>query len=89
MLSPLNGYLCVELCEEKQAKEPVVLVPEGVDVVTSAYRLVKLISKHPDCSLEIGLCLLVPSHIVETVEINHCNYYLVHERHVVGTFSEQ
>ena len=89
MVSPLNGYLCVELCEEAEEKDQVVLIPEGVEIKTSAYQLVRLVSKNPESKLEIDSCLLVPSHMVETVDINHCNYYLVHERHVIGTFSEQ
>ena len=90
MIIPMNGYLCVEPCEDKrEAEEHVILVPDDVKIETSAFKLVKLLRPHLDSPLESGACLLVPSHVVELVDVNHCNYYLVHERHVVGLFSEE
>ena len=83
MLYPLNKYLVVEPIEEIK-KESGILVPEGVSIDNSVFKLVEVIEPHADSKLRVGMKILVPSHMVEQADFFGETYYLVLENHVVG-----
>ena len=87
MLFPLNKYLVVELVEEVK-KQSGVLVPEGVSVDTSAFKLVKIVQPNMDSRLRVGMSVLVPTHMIEEASFFGEQYYLVTENHVVGFYED-
>ena len=87
MLYPLNKYLVVEPIEEVK-KQSGVLVPEGVDVETSVFKLVKIVQPNIDSRLNPGMRILVPTHMIEEASFFGEQYYLVTENHVVGFYEE-
>ena len=88
MLYPLNKYLVVEPIEEVK-KQSGVLVPAGVDVDTSTFKLVKVTQPNVDSKLNIGMKILVPTHMIEEASFFGEQYYLVTENHVVGFYKEK
>jgi co-chaperonin GroES (HSP10) len=88
MLYPLNKYLVVEPVEEVK-KQSGVLVPEGVDVDTSAFKLVKIVQPNLDSRLNPGMRVVVPTHMIEEASFFGEQYYLVTENHVVGFYEEK
>ena len=88
MLYPLNRYLVVEPIEEIKTSTGV-LVPENINIDTSAFKLVKVLEPHAASQLHRGMRVLVPSHMVEEATFSGKTYYLVTENNVVGIYSEQ
>ena len=87
MLHPLNRYLVVEPIE-KLKKKSGILVPEGLDIDNTAFKLVKVIMPHVDSSLVTNMKILVPSHMVEQADFFGETHYLVLENHVVGFIND-
>ena len=87
MLYPLNKYLVVDLIEEIK-KESGVLVPDGVNIGSSAFKLVKIREPNTSSKLSIGLKILVHSHMIEQADFFGETYYLVLENHVVGFYEK-
>tara|TARA_Y100000310_G_scaffold344061_1_gene454871 strand:+ start:1819 stop:2106 length:288 start_codon:yes stop_codon:yes gene_type:complete len=89
VIIPLNKYLVVEpVKEEKQENKNVVLLPEGVDIKTSPFSLVRLQTPHSESELCTGTILVVQDHMLEKVEITGKTYYLLLENYVVGCLGE-
>tara|TARA_A100001515_G_C4517187_1_gene192143 strand:+ start:99 stop:371 length:273 start_codon:yes stop_codon:yes gene_type:complete len=90
MLYPLNKYLVVDPIEEESQKEQAtVLVPEGVTIEVSRYKLVTLLEPNVDSKLRSGMRLLVPSHLIEETSISGQKYYLISEGHVIAFYEEE
>ncbi len=87
MLYPLNKYLVVEPIEEVK-KQSGVLVPEGVSIDMTAFKLVKIIQPNVDSRLNAGMKVLVPTHMIEEASFFGEQYYLVIENHVVGFYED-
>ena len=85
MMKPMNKYLLVEVIEE-QKKDSGVLVPEDYKERTQAHALVKLLKENKNSELSPGMKLIVPSHMVEDVEIFGEKYSFVLENNVIGFF---
>ena len=88
MLYPLNKYLVVEPLEEAKTNSGV-LVPENVDIVNSAFKLVKVLEPTSTSVLRRGMKIAVHSHMIEEATFSGKTYYLVTENNVVGFYSEQ
>ena len=84
---PLNKYLVVEPVEEVK-KLSGVLVPEGVSIETSDFKLVEVVQPNVDSRLNAGMRILVPAHMIEEASFFGEQYYLVTENHVVGFYEE-
>ena len=85
MLYPLNKYLVVEPVEEPNENDKVtVLVPDGVQIESSRYRLVKLIEPNVESKLRAGMNLVVSSHSIEEITVLGCQHYLLPETHVIA-----
>ena len=87
MLFPLNKYLVVVPIEEVK-KQSGVLIPDGISIDNSAFKLVKIVQPNIDSKLSAGMKILVPSHIIEEASFFGEQYYLVTENHVVGFYEE-
>jgi co-chaperonin GroES (HSP10) len=83
MLFPLNRYLVVEPLEEEKTTSGVI-IPEDVNIETSAFKLVKILMPHLDSGLRENMKVLVPTHMIEEAVFFGETYYLVLENHVVG-----
>ena len=87
MLCPMNRYLVVELIREEK-KDSGILVPEDYKEEDSAYSLVKLLKTHDNSSLEAGMQLVVPTHMIEELQLFGKKHCVVLENHVIGFFSD-
>lgn len=88
MLQPMNNYLVVEPVLEKQ-EESGILVPDDYKVNQSAFCLVKLIAKTSNSRLTNvpeGTNIIVPSHMVEEINLFGEIHHVVLENNVVGFF---
>jgi hypothetical protein len=83
----MNRHLVVEPIIE-QKKESGVLVPEEylAQADHKDHALVKLIKASAECELPLGVNLVVPSHLVEKVDIFGKIHHVVLENHVIGFF---
>jgi len=89
VIIPLNKYLVVEpVEEEKQENKNVVLLPEGVEVKTSPFSLVRLQVAHSESDLWPGTVLIVQDHMLEKVELMGETHYLLLENYVIGYLGE-
>jgi len=85
MLFPVNRYLVVEPIEQDSEKNSsTVLVPDGIEMKTPRFSLVKLVEANSESSLLPGMSLLALSHMLENAEVNGKTYYLLLENQVVG-----
>tara|TARA_Y100000296_G_C5007220_1_gene173213 strand:+ start:260 stop:526 length:267 start_codon:yes stop_codon:yes gene_type:complete len=87
MLYPLNKYLVVEPLEEEKTISGVI-IPEEVNIDSSAFKLVKILEPNTESRLESGMRILVPTHMIEEASFFGEQYYLVTENHVVGFYEE-
>ena len=87
MLCPMNRYLVVELIREEK-KDSGILVPEDYKEEDSAYSLVKLLKTHDNSSLEAGMQLVVPTHMIEELQLFGKKHCVVLENHVIGFFRD-
>ena len=85
MLCPVNRFLVVEIVAE-QKKESGILVPDDYKQDRSAYSLVTLLKSGPESEFESGSKLVVPTHMIEEIELFGKKHHVVLENHVVGFF---
>ena len=86
MLKPLNRHLVVEIIDEEK-KSSGVLVPDDVKVDYSSHMLVLLKEAHEGSSLSAGCKLVVPTHMIQTLDIFGEKYHVVLENNVIGFFN--
>tara|TARA_Y100000310_G_C20319863_1_gene640231 strand:- start:246 stop:524 length:279 start_codon:yes stop_codon:yes gene_type:complete len=86
MLHPLGKYLVVEPIEETKTSTGV-LVPENIVIETNAFKVVKILRPNKDSDLRSGMCVVIPSHMLEEATFSGNTYYLVMENHVIGFVS--
>ena len=84
----MNRYLVVKPVEEVKTNSGV-LVPENIDIDTSAFKLVEVLESHTTSQLHAGMRVVARSHMVEEAIFSGKTYYLVTENNVVGIYSEQ
>ena len=83
MLVPLNKYITVEPVDEDKT-DTGVLIPEGAKVDNNPFKVVDVVKVSTGSTLESGMRIVVPSHVVETTSFFGQTHYLVLENHVVG-----
>lgn len=83
MLNPVNRYLVVEVMVE-QKKESGILVPDDYKQDAPVYSLVTLLRASADSKFEAGSKLVVPTHMIEDLNIFGEKHCVVLENHVVG-----
>ena len=89
MLHPLNKYLVVTPCETVETGDnTTILVPDDVQFEVAPFKVVELLGAHADSNLYPGMCLVVPSHSLEQVNVRGKEYHIVLESHVVATVSD-
>ena len=89
MIDPLNKYLVVRPLAREEESLTMVLIPEGVEVNTSAFCLVELLEASPGSTLKRGMKLVASTHMLERAEIAGNTYYLLLENYVVGSLRGQ
>jgi co-chaperonin GroES (HSP10) len=87
MLLPVNRHLVIKVIVEEK-KESGVLVPDDYKQDASTYSLVTLRCASPDSEFEPGSKLVVPTHMIEELNIFGEKYYVVLENHVVGILDD-
>ena len=83
MLYPVNRFLVVEVMAE-QKKESGILVPDDYKQDRSTYSLVTLLKASSESEFQSGSKLVVPTHMVEELNIFGEKHCVVLENHVVG-----
>jgi len=83
-LEPRNRHLLVEKIE-REKKEINVLVPEGYKKVEE-YTLLRVVTTSPDCAITArkGEKVVVPTHLIQDVEIGEESFSIVLENHICG-----
>jgi len=81
---PRNRHLLVEKIE-REKKEINVLVPEGYKKVEE-YTLLRVVTTSPDCAITArkGEKVVVPTHLIQDVEIGEESFSIVLENHICG-----
>ena len=81
---PRNRHLLVEKVQ-KEEEESGVLLPEGYRK-TEEYLLLRVLSISPDCSTTArkGEKVVVPTHLVQDVNVGGGNFSIVLENHICG-----
>ena len=81
---PRNRHLLVERFE-KEEERPGILLPEGYEK-TEAYTLLRVLSTSPDCAViaRKGEKVVVPTHLVQDINVGEYNFSIVLENHICG-----
>jgi len=83
---PRNRHLLVERVQQSQEEKKMnVLVPEGYKKVEE-YTLLRVIATSPDCSVVArkGEKIVVPTHLVQDVNVYEQGFSIVLENHICG-----
>ncbi len=82
---PRNRHLLVERIEKQEEEQVSVLVPEGYAKVDE-YTLLKVLETSPDCSKVARKSerVIVPTHLIQDVEVGGETFSIVLENHVCG-----
>ena len=82
---PRNRHLLVMKVEKEEEQQPSVLVPDGY-AKTEEYTLQKVLDLSPDCSkvARKNEKVIVPTHLIQDVEVNGENFSIVLENHICG-----
>lgn len=81
---PRNRHLLVEKIQKKE-EETSVLLPESYKKVEE-YLLLRVLATSPDCSVMArkGEKIVVPTHLVQDVDVDGQNFSIVLENHICG-----
>ena len=81
---PRNRHLLVEKIQKKE-EETSVLLPESYKKVEE-YLLLRVLATSPDCSVMArkGEKIVVPTHLVQEVDVDGQNFSIVLENHICG-----
>tara|TARA_Y100000310_G_C20643658_1_gene795357 strand:- start:1153 stop:1437 length:285 start_codon:yes stop_codon:yes gene_type:complete len=85
---PRNRHLLVEKMEKEEEKyedPPTVLIPEGYKKIEE-YTLLRVLATSPDCTLTArkGEKVVVPTHLVQNIDVGEYNFSIVLENHICG-----
>ena len=83
---PRNRHLLVENIENAEIEEKAnVLLPEGYKKVEE-YTLMRVLATSPDCSVMArkGEKVIVPTHLIQDIEVEGSNFSIVLENHICG-----
>ena len=91
-LYPRNRHLVVELIEEKEeAEKSSVLLPEGYKKEKPPYAQARVKEVSPDCTSNFskGDKIVIEGSMLQTIQINESDFYLVLENYVYGVLSDR
>ena len=82
---PRNRHLLVMKVEKEEGQQPSVLVQDGY-AKTEEYTLLKVLDLSPDCSkvARKNEKVIVPTHLIQDVEVDGENFSIVLENHICG-----
>ena len=82
---PRNRHLLVIKIEKEEEEETNVLLPEGYKKAEE-YTLLKVLDLSPDCSkvARKNEKVIVPTHLIQDVEVDGENFSIVLENHICG-----
>lgn len=88
-LKPLNRYLQVEIQKkEEEKKQYSFYVPEEAErMQINRYSIVKVLSKSSECQAEVGCLAIVPTHVIEEVDVDGHRLHFVTDNHLIATWS--
>tara|TARA_B100000809_G_scaffold55797_1_gene51700 strand:+ start:1449 stop:1736 length:288 start_codon:yes stop_codon:yes gene_type:complete len=94
LFKPLNRHLWLQPVVNKTSPEEepstTILVPDDYKVQTSPYQPYEVLGKAGDCSVDvtIGSVVIVDSTMINKIELNGQEHYLLLENYVFATFEE-
>jgi hypothetical protein len=88
-LKPLNRYLQVEIQKkEEEKKQYSFYVPEEAErIQINRYSIVKVLSKSSECQAEVGCLAIVPTHVIEEVDVDGHRLHFVTDNHLIAIWS--
>lgn len=87
-LSPRNNYLLVEHTEVKEEVQHSFVLPKDYKEKDKPYKVVRVIEDATDTYSPETL-VLVPSHMLEEVELDEQKHYLITQNHVIATVTKE
>jgi co-chaperonin GroES (HSP10) len=88
-LSPQNNYLLIEPLEVTEEKpQQAFLLPTDYKEKQKPYKVMRVIEDANDKYRPESL-ILVPSHLIEEVEIESEKHYLIPQNYVIATVTEE
>ena len=85
-ITPQNRHLLIEVPNEVEddSKHGAFLLPEGYEKPKSEHGKVKVLDGSAS-SMEIGLYVVVPRHMIQEIDIGDTTFNLVQENYVLAT----
>ena len=89
-LSPRNKYLLVESTDVKVVEQPerAFLLPEDYKQKDKPYKVVRVIEDSTE-QYEPESLILVPTHMLEEIELDGEKHYLIQENYVLATVTKE
>lgn len=89
-LSPRNKYLLVEQLAVKVEVQPqhAFILPTDYKEKEKPYKVVRVIEDSTD-KYEPESLILVPTHMLEEIELDNEKHYLIQENHVLATVTKE
>ena len=83
-IKPCNRHLLIEETSKEEKRESRIILPEELKVNKSPFKIVKVLSCADDCTkiVKEGIHVVVPSNMIETLDIFGNQYKIVQENYV-------
>ena len=86
MFTPVNKYLAVRMILE-QERDTGILVPDDYKEVASSFSLVEVVTPNSTSAYKVSQRLVVPTHMIETIELFGEKHQVVLENNVIAYFN--
>ena len=85
VLEPKNKWIEIELSFDKKEEEiqSIVALPEDYRPTQKPYKAVSVVSD-PEASYKHGDVIVVPTHVIQEIEIRDNKFYLIERGHVMA-----
>lgn len=88
-LSPRNKYLLVEqLAVKVETQQHAFVLPEDYKEKEKPYKVVRVIEDSTE-KYEPESLILVPTHLLEEIQLDNQTHYLIQENHVLATVTKE
>ena len=86
VLEPKNKWIEIELSFDKkeEKQESIVALPEDYRPAQKPYKAVSVVSD-PEASYKHGDVIVVPTHVIQEIEIRDNKFYLVERNYIMAT----
>tara|TARA_R110000824_G_scaffold277546_2_gene465759 strand:- start:2578 stop:2862 length:285 start_codon:yes stop_codon:yes gene_type:complete len=84
-LEPRNRHILIEKIEKDEEDKTKLLLPDGYKKVEE-HTIARVLAISPDCSVSArkGEKVIVPTHLVQDIEVGEQSFSIVLENHICG-----